>query len=86
MTADGASPGWHRRALSEVDLDGGVRTAVRTDDGQVGGAEAGIVVEASADGLSSGSVTVPVSADMAAHSVLAVAARSVATKSMVFVG
>jgi hypothetical protein len=85
VTADSASPEWHRRALAEVDIDGGVRTQIHTGAGQNDEPGAAIVVEASADGLSTGSVTVPVSSDMAAHSVLAVAARSVATKSMVHI-
>jgi len=75
VTEDHASPEQHRRRLLQIDTEGGVRTHIVLP-GMHAGAADNIVVEASAPGLGSSMVTIPVTDDMENHSVLAVAEKS----------
>ena len=81
VTHDTATPLLHRRRLTQIDVEGGLRTTIADPDyeqEQAPGAVAtDIEVTASAPGLASASLKIPLSADVAAHSVLASAEQSV---------
>jgi len=75
VTEDHASPEQHRHRLLQIDTEGGVRTRIVLPGIHAEAAD-NIVVEASAPGLGSSTVTIPVTDDMENHSVLAVAEKS----------
>ena len=70
-TKDSASPANHRRRLLEIDADGGQRTTITPPGEEKSILDNSIVVQATAEGLTSGSVSIPVSTDMSRHGVLA---------------
>lgn len=75
VTHDASSPANHRHRLRQIDLEGGRRTTIVVP-GEESEVASEIVVTASSPGLRSASVSIPVSTDVAAHSVLASAAHS----------
>ena len=75
VTEDHASPEQHRHRLLQIDTEGGVRTRIVLPGIHAEAAD-NIVVEASAPGLGSSTVTIPVTDDMENHNVLAVAENS----------
>ena len=77
VTKDMSSPPWHRARLREIDVD----STVATDDG--GSTPTEIVVQATAVGLPSATVSIPLSITAASAGVLEVAAAS-AGKPVVF--
>ena len=77
VTEDHASSSQHRHRLLQIDRDGGIRTHI----GHPGVSSPsrfadGIVVEVSAPGVGSSTVTIPVTTDTVTHNVLNVAKRS----------
>eukprot|EP00118_Oscarella_pearsei_P001518 m.7665 g.7665 ORF g.7665 m.7665 type:complete len:973 (+) comp19344_c0_seq1:163-3081(+) len=74
VTEHGSGSRSHRKRLAEIDRDGGKRTRILGVEGWAEPAAESIVVEATAEGLSSANVTIPVSTDPA-DGVLSVAAK-----------
>ena len=74
MTENSATPEDHRHRLLQIDAEGGVRTRIVPPGVHVKAPES-IVVEASAPGLGSSMVTIPVSTDIGKHSVLSIAEK-----------
>lgn len=72
---------WIESLLRFVDVEGGSRTKV-CNSKQVQGVGMSITVEASADGFASQRLTIPVSVDVDADSVLATAARNIAVANL----
>ena len=84
VTHDAASSAAHRRRLYQIDIDGNRRTTIANPDRsreaqQVQTAPSEITVVASSPGLVSASVSIPVSTNSLAHSVLASATASIGT-------
>ena len=75
-TENAASLPHHRRRMIQIDRDGGIRTHIVSPEDSSPRANA-IVVEASAKGLGSSQVSIPVSSDAKIHGVLAAAKASV---------
>jgi hypothetical protein len=76
VTCNAASSLHHRKRLIQIDRDGGIRTHI-VPPGDTSPRDDAIVVEASAKGLGSSTVSIPVSTDASSHGVLAVAKMSV---------
>lgn len=74
VTENSATPEDHRHRLLQIDAEGGVRTRIVPPGVHVKAPES-IVVEASAPGLGSSMVTIPVSTDIGKHSVLSIAEK-----------
>ena len=82
VTHDASSPAAHRERLRQIDLEGGRRTTIvppGDESSAVAAVASAITVTASGPGLAPASVSIPVSAEAAAHGVLADAARSLGT-------
>jgi len=75
VTVDAATPTWHRRRMLQIDTDANRRTTIVNPDG-VSDPPPDIVVQATSPGLTSSTVTIPVSVDPAA-AVMATAYASV---------
>ena len=75
-TENAASPPHHRRRFIQIDRDGGIRTHIVPPEDTSHRADA-ITVEASAKGLGSATVSIPVSSDANLHGVAAAAKMSV---------
>ena len=75
VTQNAASSLHHRKRLIQIDRDGGVRTYI-VPPGDTSPRDEAIVVEASAKGLDSSTVSIPISADTNTHGVLAAAKKS----------
>ena len=77
VTQDQATSPLHRQRLIEIDRDGGIHTYIlppeKSSDAE--SSDDSIVVQAAVEGLGSATVSIPVTTDIAAHSVLAVANR-----------
>ena len=66
-TTDAGTPAWHRRRLLQIDAEANLRTKIADlDDLNAATAATGIVVQVSNPGLTSATITIPVSADPAA--------------------
>ena len=77
VTEDHASSSQHRHRLLQIDRDGGIRTHIGHPEVSSPSRFAeGIVVEVSAPGVGSSTVTIPVTTDIVTHNVLNVAKRS----------
>ena len=70
VTQNAASSLHHRKRLIQIDRDGGVRTHI-VPLGDTSPRDDAIVVQASAKGLESSTVSIPVSTDASIHGVLA---------------
>ena len=75
-TENAASSPLHRKRMMQIDQDGGIRTHIVPPE-DTSPRAAAIVVEVSAEGLSSSTVSIPVSSDASTHGVLAAAKKSV---------
>ena len=75
VTEDSASSPIHRKLMMQIDQDGGYRTRI-VPPGEMSYADA-IVVEVSAGGLESSTISIPVTSDDNTHGVLASAKRSI---------
>ena len=75
VTEDSASSPIHRKLMMQIDQDGGYRTRI-VPPGETSYADA-IVVEVTADGLESSTISIPVTSDDNNHGVLASAKRSI---------
>ena len=68
MTEDSGTARWHRSRLLQIDADGNIRTRIVDPvASDVTPPQTSIVVRASAPGLESATITVPVSSDPAHH-------------------
>ena len=77
VTEDHASSSQHRHRLLQIDRDGGIHTHIRHPGVSSPSKFAdSIVVEVSAPGVGSSTVTIPVTTDIVTHNVLNVAKRS----------
>ena len=76
VTQNAASSLHHRKRLIQIDRDGGVHTHI-VPLGDTSPRDDAIVVQASAKGLESSTVSIPVSTDAGTHGVLAAAKTSV---------
>lgn len=76
-TEDKSSPSWHRERLQEIDIEAGTQTriATKTGDDAIDNVAVPIVLQATAPGLSTATITIPTSTDVA-DGVMHVAAAS----------
>ena len=74
VTEDSATPDWHRDRMLEI--DGAANSIVVPSNSDRSGAAEAIVVSIASEGLTSATVSIPVSTDVSKDGVMAVAAAT----------